>query len=114
MKAELRVGGQGSGDGCDPDRPPLTTEPHPSSSAAVELARRGGKDVSDTHVPFGIGLPIVQQVPAQTQPWEATAGAAELLQVARAADRLGFAWITCSDHIAVPASYAPSMGATWY
>lgn len=65
-------------------------------------------------MPFGIGLPIVQQVPGQAQAWEASGGAAELLQVARAADRLGFAWITCSDHIAVPASYAPSMGATWY
>jgi probable F420-dependent oxidoreductase len=65
-------------------------------------------------IPFGIGLPIVQQVPSQAQAWEATGGAAELLQVARAADRLGFAWITCSDHVAVPASYAASMGATWY
>src|SRR5215813_2875528 len=51
---------------------------------------------------FGIGLPIVQQVPNQTQAWEATAGAAELLHIARAADRLGFACITCSDHVAVP------------
>ena len=56
----------------------------------------------------------MQQVPSQAQAWEAAAGAAELRQVARAADRLGFAWITCSDHVAVPASYAPSMGATWY
>ena len=65
-------------------------------------------------IEFGIGLPIVQQVPAQAQPWEAAGGAAELLRVARAADRLGFAWIGCSDHVAVPASYVPSMGATWY
>jgi probable F420-dependent oxidoreductase len=63
---------------------------------------------------YGIGLPIVQQVPTQAQGWEAGAGPAELLQIARAADQLGFAWITCSDHVAVPASYAPSMGATWY
>jgi probable F420-dependent oxidoreductase len=69
---------------------------------------------ANDHLPFGIGLPIVQQVPARAQPWEAGAGAAELVQVARAADRLGFAWVTCSDHVAVPASYAPSMGATWY
>jgi probable F420-dependent oxidoreductase len=68
----------------------------------------------DDAVSFGIGLPIVQQVPSQAQTWEATAGAVELLQIARAADRLGFAWITCSDHVAVPKSYAPSMGATWY
>jgi probable F420-dependent oxidoreductase len=69
---------------------------------------------ADDQVAFGVGLPVVQQVPDQAQAWEATAGAAELLQVARAADRLGYAWITCSDHVAVPAAYAPSMGATWY
>jgi probable F420-dependent oxidoreductase len=63
---------------------------------------------------FGIGLPVVQQVPAQAQPWERAAGPAEILAVAQAADRLGFAWVTCSDHVAVPASYGPSMGATWY
>ena len=66
------------------------------------------------HVDFGIGLPIVQQVPPRAQAWEAAGGAAELVAVARAADRLGFAWITCSDHVAVPASYAPTMGAVWY
>lgn len=63
---------------------------------------------------FGIGLPVVQQVPAQTQAWERAAGPDEILAVARAADRLGFAWVTCSDHVAVPAAYAASMGATWY
>jgi probable F420-dependent oxidoreductase len=63
---------------------------------------------------YGIGLPVVQQVPNQAQDWEAAGGPADLVKIARAADRLGFAWITCSDHIAVPASYAPSMGATWY
>lgn len=63
---------------------------------------------------FGIGLPVVQQVPTQTQAWERDAGPAEILAVARAADRLGFAWVTCSDHVAVPATYAASMGATWY
>jgi len=65
-------------------------------------------------IEFGIGLPIVQQVPTQAQPWEATAGPVDLVRIAQAADRLGFAWLTCSDHVAVPASYAPSMGATWY
>ena len=69
---------------------------------------------TDHEIAFGIGLPVVQQVPAQAQAWEATAGAAELLQVARAADRLGYDWIACSDHVAVPAAYVPSMGATWY
>jgi probable F420-dependent oxidoreductase len=53
-------------------------------------------------------------VPSPALAWYGAAGAAALRLVAPAADRLGFAWITCSDHIAVPASYAPSMGATWY
>ncbi|MBX3025509.1 TIGR03619 family F420-dependent LLM class oxidoreductase [bacterium] len=63
---------------------------------------------------FGIGLPVVQQVPTQTQAWEGDAGPEEIVAVARAADRLGYAWVTCSDHVAVPAAYAASMGATWY
>jgi len=63
---------------------------------------------------FGIGLPIVQQVPTQARPWEAGASVETLRQVARAADRVGAAWITCSDHVAVPASHVPAMGATWY
>jgi probable F420-dependent oxidoreductase len=70
--------------------------------------------MTDVSLRFGIGLPIVQQVPNQAQAWEATAGAAEIVHVARAADRLGYGWVACSDHVAVPASYAASMGATWY
>lgn len=62
----------------------------------------------------GLGLPIVQQVPGRAQAWEAGAGPRELVRVAQTADALGFAWITCSDHVAVPASYASSMGPVWY
>jgi probable F420-dependent oxidoreductase len=63
---------------------------------------------------IGLGLPIVQQVPGRAQAWEAHAGPRELVQIAQAADELGLAWITCSDHVAVPSSYAPTMGPTWY
>ena len=65
-------------------------------------------------IPFGLGLPIVQQVPLRAQPWEATAGAEELVQIAQAADRLGFAHISCSDHVLVPRSRVDAMGAQWY
>jgi len=64
--------------------------------------------------PFGLGLPIVQQVPMRAQPWEATAGADELIQIAQAADRLGFAHLSCSDHVIVPRSRAAAMGECWY
>lgn len=63
---------------------------------------------------FGIGLPVVQQVPAKVRAWETSAGPAEIERVAVAADRLGFAHVACSDHAIVPRSYAPAMGATWY
>ena len=63
---------------------------------------------------FGIGLPVVQQVPARVMPWERAAGPADIERVARAADRLGFAHVACSDHPVVPASRVEAMGATWY
>jgi probable F420-dependent oxidoreductase len=63
---------------------------------------------------FGIGLPIVQQVPAHAAAWESAGNADDLRTIAAAADRLGYAWLACSDHVAIPASHAPAMGATWY
>jgi len=67
-----------------------------------------------TGIGFGIGLPVVQQVPAKVRAWEHAAGPAEIERVARAAERLGYAHIACSDHVLVPRSYAAAMGGTWY
>jgi len=63
---------------------------------------------------FGTSLPAVQQIPARVQAWEKAVGGAELLQAARAAERAGFAYVSCSDHVCVPASRATAMGATWF
>jgi len=63
---------------------------------------------------FGLSLPIIQQVPAKKAAWEADAGGPEIATIARGADRLGYRYVTCSDHVLVAASYAPTMGATWY
>jgi alkanesulfonate monooxygenase SsuD/methylene tetrahydromethanopterin reductase-like flavin-dependent oxidoreductase (luciferase family) len=63
---------------------------------------------------FGTSLPAVQQIPARTRAWERDAGGAEIVTAARAAERAGFAWVSCSDHVAVPGSRASVMGATWY
>lgn len=67
-----------------------------------------------TGISFGIGLPVVQQVPGRTAPWERAAGPAEIVRVAATADRLGFAHVACSDHPCVPSSRVAAMGATWY
>ena len=63
---------------------------------------------------FGLGLPGVQQIPSRGQLWERDVGGAELIEAARAAERAAFAWVSCSDHVLVPASRAAAMGATWY
>ena len=63
---------------------------------------------------FGLGLPIVQQVPGRARAWEASAGGPELIRIARHADRLGFAHVSCSDHVVVPRSRASVMGTPWY
>ena len=63
---------------------------------------------------FGLSLPVIQQVPGKTAEWERSAGGAEILAIARAADRFGYRYVTCSDHVVVAASYAATMGATWY
>ena len=63
---------------------------------------------------LGFSTPIVQRVPGRARSWEADAGVGDLLRIAQAADRLGYAWLTCSDHVAVPASHVGAMGATWY
>ena len=63
---------------------------------------------------FGTSLPAVQQIPSRVRPWEREVDGAQMIAAARAAERAGFAWVSCSDHVAVPVSRAQAMGATWY
>jgi probable F420-dependent oxidoreductase len=65
-------------------------------------------------VSFGLGLPVVQQLPDRAQAWEAEAGGRELVRIATLADRLGFSHVSCSDHVLVPDSRVATMGAPWY
>lgn len=62
----------------------------------------------------GITSPIVTALPNFSAPWEADAGIAELVQVAQAADRLGFDHLTCSEHVAVPEAIAAERGGTYW
>ena len=63
---------------------------------------------------FGLGLPVVQQVPGRGQPWEREAGGEELARIAAEAETLGFDHVSCSDHVLVPRSRVGAMGAEWY
>lgn len=62
---------------------------------------------------FGVSLPGTQQMPGVPE-WECTDTAKAISLVARRADELGYAWVPCSDHIAVPQRAAVTMGTTWY
>ncbi|WP_100497436.1 LLM class F420-dependent oxidoreductase [Geodermatophilus chilensis] len=63
---------------------------------------------------IGIVSPVVTLVPGAHSPWERSAGVQELGLVAEAADRLGYAHLTCSEHVAVPTDVAETRGATYW
>ncbi|MFI1765364.1 LLM class F420-dependent oxidoreductase [Streptomyces sp. NPDC020800] len=63
---------------------------------------------------YGIQLPVQSQSTLYAEGWEAAAGPADLVAIARAVDRAGFAYLACCDHVAVPRRLAPSMSTVWY
>ncbi|MFS3130729.1 LLM class F420-dependent oxidoreductase [Nocardioides sp. Bht2] len=63
---------------------------------------------------LGLNSPLVTAFPGQHSPWERSAGIAELTAVAEAADRLGFDYLTCSEHVAVPSQVAAERGGTYW
>lgn len=65
-------------------------------------------------VAFGIQLPIQSQSTIYVEPWEPTAGAAELAAVAQAADSGGFLYVAVCDHVAIPRDKADAMNTSWW
>ena len=63
---------------------------------------------------FGVLTPVVIRSPGQFSAWEVDAGVDELVTVARAADRLGYHHLTCSEHVGVPAADAEIRGGTYW
>ncbi|MDG4861609.1 TIGR03619 family F420-dependent LLM class oxidoreductase [Streptomyces sp. T-3] len=63
---------------------------------------------------YGMQLPIQSQSSIYAEPWEAAAGPAELAEIARTADRSGFAYIASCDHVAIPRRLAEAMSTIWY
>lgn len=62
----------------------------------------------------GMQLPVQSQSTIYVEPWEHDAGAAELAEVARAADAAGFHYVAVCDHVAIPVEHATSMGTEWW
>lgn len=63
---------------------------------------------------YGIQLPVQSQSTMYAEPWEADAGPADLVEIARAADRGGFAYVAACDHVAIPRRLAEAMSTVWY
>ncbi|MFD0270067.1 LLM class F420-dependent oxidoreductase [Streptomyces sp. NPDC127106] len=59
-------------------------------------------------------LPIQSQSTLYAEAWEASAGPADLAEVARAADRAGFGYVATCDHVAIPRRLAGPMSTIWY
>jgi len=58
--------------------------------------------------------PVLTRHPQNDAAWTEEAGPAELVRIATTADRLGFAHLTCSEHVAIPAHVVESRGARYY
>ncbi|MGV9312926.1 LLM class F420-dependent oxidoreductase [Streptomyces sp. NPDC003691] len=63
---------------------------------------------------YGMQLPVQSQSTLYAEPWETRAGVEDLVEVARTADRTGFAYIAVCDHVAVPRRLADAMSTVWY
>ncbi|MFF3454587.1 LLM class F420-dependent oxidoreductase [Streptomyces sp. NPDC002730] len=59
-------------------------------------------------------LPIQSQSTIYAEPWETGAGAEDLAEIARVADRAGFAYLASCDHVAIPRRLAGAMSTVWY
>lgn len=59
---------------------------------------------------FALGMPALILYPPIMSPWEPAATGADIRRIARAADALGFDWLTVSEHILMPQEMADVMG----
>ncbi|GAA1428520.1 LLM class F420-dependent oxidoreductase [Streptomyces thermospinosisporus] len=67
-----------------------------------------------TGLRYGIQLPVQSQSTLYAEPWEAGAGPEDLRELARTADRAGFDYLACCDHVGVPHRLAAAMSTVWY
>ncbi|MCH2171478.1 TIGR03619 family F420-dependent LLM class oxidoreductase [Myxococcota bacterium] len=62
---------------------------------------------------FSIVTPILT-LRNREESWEASAGPSELREIASTADRLGYFYLTCSEHVGIPTSVAATRGPRYY
>jgi probable F420-dependent oxidoreductase len=63
---------------------------------------------------MGLATPVVLQVPGAASEWEQHADAGDVARIAVAADELGFEFLTCAEHVAVPAGQSANRGVVYW
>jgi probable F420-dependent oxidoreductase len=63
---------------------------------------------------IGLSSPVVVQVPGVASEWERCASIEDLARIAGTADELGFEFLTCSEHVAIPSADADTRGAVYW
>jgi len=74
----------------------------------------GAQVPSDGTLAFGMQLPVQAQSSLFARPWEADAGASEMVQVAQACESAGFLYVAVCDHVAIPRRLAAAMSTSWW
>jgi probable F420-dependent oxidoreductase len=65
-------------------------------------------------VKLGVVTPVVTRLPRAHATWEENAGIEEIARVAVEAELLGYHHLTCSEHVALPASVVDARGGTYW
>jgi probable F420-dependent oxidoreductase len=63
---------------------------------------------------IGLSTPVVMQLPGISSAWERDGDVADLAQMARTADELGFDHLTCAEHTVVPLAQSEGRGLTYW
>jgi probable F420-dependent oxidoreductase len=66
-------------------------------------------------IDLGIVTPVLHMNPRFDPPeWEVTAGVSDVVTVIQTAERLGYDWVACSEHIAIPAAASTVRGGRYW
>jgi probable F420-dependent oxidoreductase len=65
-------------------------------------------------VKLGIVTPVLTLLPRAHATWEETGTIADVVDITREAERLGYHHVTCSEHIAIPTAVAATRGGRYW
>jgi probable F420-dependent oxidoreductase len=63
---------------------------------------------------MGITTPVLTMLPDNHASWEEDATIEDVAEVAKAADRLGYSHVSCSEHVIIPTDVAPVRGSRYW